>query len=101
MVLLAGAGVAAHPAGVLAVTAFYGTYRAVLVVVDARLQERIASRSRATVTSVAGLGTELVTFGVYAAWAAGGVLLVAAAGAVIAALLPRLLRGGPTDLSGG
>jgi MFS family permease len=94
MVLLAGAGVAAHPAGVLAVTAFYGTYRAVLVVVDARLQERIASRSRATVTSVAGLGTELVTFGVYAAWAAGGVLLVAAAGAAIAALLPRLLRGG-------
>jgi MFS family permease len=92
MAVLAGAGVAAHPAGVAAVAVFYGGYRAVLVVVDARLQERIASRSRATVTSVAGLGTELATFGVYAAWTAGGVLLLAAAGLLIAAALPRLLR---------
>lgn len=92
MVLLAGAGMAAHPVGVAAVAAFYGGYRAVLVVVDARLQERIASRSRATVTSVAGLGTELATFGVYAAWAAGGAPVLAAAGLLIAAALPRALR---------
>jgi hypothetical protein len=85
----------AHPAGVAAVAAFYGGYRAVLVVVDARLQERIASRSRATVTSVAGLGTELATFGVYAAWAAGGAPLLAAAGLLIAVALPRLLRPAP------
>jgi MFS family permease len=92
MALLGGAGLAAHPAGVVAVAAFYGGYRAVLVVVDARLQERIASRSRATVTSVAGLGTEIATFGVYAAWAAGGAPVLAVAGLLIAAALPRLLR---------
>jgi hypothetical protein len=46
------------------------------------------------VTSVAGLGTELATFGVYAAWAAGGAPLLAAGGLLIAALLPVLLRGG-------
>jgi hypothetical protein len=92
MVLLAGAGAVAQPAGVVAVAAFYGGYRAVLVVVDTRLQERIASRSRATVTSVAGLGTELATFGVYAAWAAGGAFLLAVAGLLIAVALPAMLR---------
>jgi MFS family permease len=94
MVLLGGAGVGGHAAGVAAVAAFYGGYRAVLVVVDARLQERIPSATRATVTSVAGLGTELATFGVYAAWAAGGAPLLAAGGLLIALLLPVLLRGG-------
>jgi MFS family permease len=92
MVLLAGAGVVAHPAGVVAVAGFYGGYRAVLVVVDARLQERITGRSRATVTSVAGLGTQLATFGVYAAWAAGGASVLAVAGLLIAMALPVLLR---------
>jgi MFS family permease len=95
MVLLAGAGIASCPVGLAAAAAFYGAYRAVLVVVDARLQERIASRSRATVTSVAALGTELATFGVYAAWAAGGAPLLAAAGLLIAVALPRLLRRAP------
>ncbi len=92
MLLLGGAGLAGHPAGIAAVAVFYGGYRLVLVVVDARLQERIASRSRATVTSVAGLGTELVTFGVYAAWAGGGAPLLAALGVLIAVALPVLLR---------
>lgn len=94
MVLLGAAGVIGHPAGVVAVAAFYGGYRAVLVVLDARLQERIASASRATVTSVAGLGTEVATFAVYAAWAAGGAPLLAAAGVLIAGALPVLLRRG-------
>lgn len=93
MVLLGVAGVVGDPVpGVVAVAAFYGGYRAVLVVLDARLQERIASASRATVTSVAGLGTEVATFAVYAAWAAGGAPLLAAAGVVIAGALPVLLR---------
>jgi MFS family permease len=100
MVFLAAAGVASHPAGVAAVAGFYGGYRAVLVVVDARLQERIASESRATVTSVAGLGSEIATFGLYAAWAAGGAALVAAAGLVIAAVLPALLRGRASRVAG-
>jgi MFS family permease len=93
MVLLGGAGLAGHPAGVVAVAAFYGGYRAMLVVLDARLQERITSATRATVTSVAGLGTELATFGVYAAWAVGGAPLLAAAGLLIAVALPVVLRG--------
>jgi MFS family permease len=92
MLLFGAAGLAVHPAGVAAVALFYGGYRAVLVVVDVRLQERIAGSSRATVTSVAGLGTELVTFGVYAGWAVGGAPLLAVAGLLVAVVLPALLR---------
>jgi hypothetical protein len=92
MLLFGAAGLGAHPAGIAAVAVFYGAYRCVLVVVDARLQERIESRSRATVTSVAGVGTDIATFGVYAAWALGAVPLVAALGVLIAVALPRLLR---------
>ena len=92
MLLFAGAGLVGHPAGLAAVVAFYGGYRAVLVVVDARLQQRIASRSRATVTSVAGLGVDLACFLVYAAWAFDEVMAVAALGLLFAAALPALLR---------
>ncbi|WP_433290971.1 MFS transporter [Pseudonocardia sp. CA-142604] len=92
MLLFGAAGLVDHPAGIAALAAFYGAYRCVLVVVDARLQERIESRSRATVTSVAGIGTDIATFGVYAAWAVGAIPLVAALGVLIAVALPRLLR---------
>jgi MFS family permease len=92
MLLFGGAGLAGHPAGLAAVALFYGGYRAVLVVVDARLQDRIESRSRATVTSVASVGAEVAAFGIYAAWALGEVPLVAVLGLVVAAVLPVLLR---------
>ncbi len=92
MLLLGAAGLTDRPIGLVAVAVSYGLYRTVLVVVDARLQERIDSGSRATVTSVAGLGVEAVTFGLYAAWALGEVLLVAAFGVLIASALPWLLR---------
>jgi hypothetical protein len=62
------------------------------VVVDARLQERIESRSRATVTSVGGLGVEVATFAIYAAWAFGELTAVTAVGLLFAAALPWLLR---------
>lgn len=81
-----------HPAGLAAVAGFYGLYRMVLVVADTRLQERIAGPSRATVTSVAGLGTEVAALGVIGVWAAGELALVAALGLVVATLLPRWLR---------
>jgi len=90
--LLGAAGVTTGPVGIAALALFYGAYRAVLVVVDARLQKRIESRSRATVTSVAGLGVEISTFAVYAAWALGEVTAIAVLGLLIAAALPRLLR---------
>jgi len=92
MLLLAVAGFVEHPAGLAAVVLFYGSYRAVLVVVDARLQQRIASRSRATVTSVAGVGVDLATFGIYAAWALGEIPAVALVGTLLAMTLPWLLR---------
>lgn len=76
--LLAGAAVWARPAAVAAVAVAYGLYLCVLVVAEARLQERITGRYRATLTSVAGLGIELASLLVFAAWALGGALAVAA-----------------------
>jgi hypothetical protein len=90
--LLGLAGWFGHPAGVAAVALFYLAYHATLVVVDARLQERIESRSRATVTSVGGLGVEVATFAIYAAWAFGELTAVTAVGLLFAAALPWLLR---------
>jgi MFS family permease len=101
MALFGAAGLLAHPAGIAGVALFYGGYRAVLVVVDARLQDRIGSRSRATVTSVAGLGTDVLTFGIYAAWVLGEVPLIAAVGLGLAAVLPHLLRTGAAAVGGG
>ena len=64
-------------AALAAVAVFYGLYLAVLVVAEARLQERIAGAQRATITSVAGLGIELASLLVFAAWALGGAVAVA------------------------
>lgn len=80
------------PLGMVLVALFYGGYRLVHVVLEARLQDRIGSDSRATVTSVAGLGTEVVGLAFFGAWAAGGVWVVALGGVAVAAALPRLLR---------
>lgn len=92
MMLFVGAGLVAQPAGIVGVVLFYGGYRAVLAVTDARLQDRIDSASRATVTSVAGMGADVATIGLYALWAVGGITGVAVAGLLLAALLPALLR---------
>jgi MFS family permease len=78
--------------GVAAVAVFYGGYRMVLAVVDARLQDRIDSSSRATVTSVAGTATDVAVIGLYALWALGATTAVAAFALVLAAVLPALLR---------
>ena len=58
-VLLALAAAVPHPVALGGVALFYGLYRAVLVVADARLQERITGPARATVTSVANVVAEL------------------------------------------
>ncbi len=89
---LGAAAVLAAPAGLVLVAGFYGVYQAVLVVVDARLQERITGRARATVTSVTSLGVELAGLAVFGAWALGGLPPVVALIAAVAAALPRLLR---------
>jgi MFS family permease len=92
MALFGLAGLLRQPVGIAVVAACYGVYRAVLVVADARLQERIESRSRATVTSVAGLGTDVLSFAIYGAWVLGEVPGVAAVGLLTALALPLLLR---------
>ncbi|MFP5317594.1 MAG: MFS transporter [Acidimicrobiia bacterium] len=90
--VLTAAGLWRRPAGVVAIAVAYFLYQLVLVVVDARLQERIQGPARATVTSVASLGTDLGCIALYAAWALGQPAAVAAMAAVMALALPRLLR---------
>ncbi len=92
-VLLGGPPLLREPAGLAAITVGYGLYRLVLVVAEARLQERIAGPARATVTSVASLASEGSALLVYAAWALGGLGLVAAVVLLVALALPRLLAG--------
>ncbi|MGY1604012.1 MFS transporter [Geodermatophilus sp. SYSU D00815] len=91
--LLGAAALWARPAALAAVALFYGLYCAVLVVAEARLQDRITGPRRATVTSVAGLGTELASLPVFAVFALGGTgavaLLVLAVVPVVAAGLRR------------
>jgi predicted MFS family arabinose efflux permease len=87
---LAGAALWARPAALLLVALFYGLYLAVLVVAQSRLQDRIASAHRATITSVAGLGIELAALLVFAAWALGGPLAVAV---LVLAVVPVVRAG--------
>ena len=47
----------------------FALYQMLAVVADAHLQETITGRARATVTSLAGLGTEAVAIAVFAAYA--------------------------------
>lgn len=68
LALAAGAG-SGVPAGIALVAVAFGVFQMASVVADARLQERITGPSRATVTSLAGLGTEVVTIAVYGGYA--------------------------------
>ncbi|WP_217239583.1 MFS transporter [Streptomyces sp. AC555_RSS877] len=66
---LAAGAVAGTPAGIALVALAFGGFQLAEVLADVRLQHRIDSTGRATLTSVASLGTELATvavFGVYA-----------------------------------
>ncbi|WP_236830434.1 MFS transporter [Blastococcus sp. KM273128] len=77
LLLAAGAGLllVAATAGLLVVAvlaAAYGVYLAVLVAAEAELQRRITGPYRATITSVAGVGVELSSLLVFAAWAVAG-----------------------------
>jgi MFS family permease len=96
-VLLALAGVllgaaAVLPAGpaIAAAAVFYALYLAVLVVAEARLQDRISGPYRATLTSVAGVGIETAALLVFGAWAVGGALAVAV---VVLAVVPVAAAG--------
>lgn len=92
LALLGAMALVALPAGLLGVAAFYSLHQMVLVVVDARVQDRIAGPSRATVTSVASLGTEVVAIALFAAWALQGLLLVTGLWLLVALALPLWLK---------
>jgi len=85
------AGLVARPAGLAGVAIFYGLWRIALVVAEARLQAAITGPSRATISSVAGLGAELAGIAMFGAWAAGGLTLTVALAFAAALLLPRKL----------
>lgn len=95
VVALGAAALADRPVGLVGVAVFYGLYRMVLVVAETRLQESITGSSRATVTSIAALGSEGSAIALYAAWAIAGLPLVIAGMAAVAAALPRSLRRRP------
>ncbi|MFF6786745.1 MFS transporter [Streptomyces sp. NPDC012510] len=60
------------PVGIGLVAVAFGGFQLVNVLADARLQARIEGERRATLTSVASMGTELATVGVFAAYAVIG-----------------------------
>ncbi|MFF7531227.1 MFS transporter [Streptomyces bobili] len=68
LALAVGAG-AGTPAGLALVAVAFGGFQLATVLADARLQQRIEGTGRATLTSVAGLGTELATITVYGTYA--------------------------------
>jgi MFS family permease len=68
LALAVGAGTGT-PAGLALVAVAFGGFQLATVLADARLQQRIEGTGRATLTSVAGLGTELATITVYGTYA--------------------------------
>lgn len=84
-VCLAVGSLSGRPGGLVLVAAGFGVFRWAMAAADARLQERIGDGARATVTSVAGFGSETVALLVYAGyglgsrWAGAGTLMAVAA----------------------
>ena len=84
-VCLAAGSWGGRPGGLVLVAVAFGVFRWAMAAADARLQDRIGDGARATVTSVAGFGSETVAVLVYAGWALGsrwadaGVLMAVAA----------------------
>ncbi|WP_458242650.1 MFS transporter [Streptomyces sp. MAI_2237] len=69
-IALAAGAVAGTPLALGLVAVAFGGFQLATVLADVRLQRRLDDTGRATLTSVAGLGTELVTVAVYAGYAA-------------------------------
>ena len=88
----AGAALSLAPA-VIGISLGYGALQLVLVVTEARMQDSIAGPARATVTSVAGLGSEVLAMALYAGFALGSVAFGYAALVTLFALAPFLVAG--------
>ena len=67
---LAAGAAAGTPVALGLVALAFGGFQLATVLADVRLQQRIEDTGRATLTSVAGLGTDLLTVAVYAGYAA-------------------------------
>lgn len=86
--LIAGA-LLAVPFAIILLGLFYGLYRFVLVHVETELQHRISSDARATVTSVAAIGSEFVAFAVYGLWVLGSAFAIGVMVLVVALVIWR------------
>lgn len=82
---LAGGALARIPAGFVLVAVAFALFQAVSVAVEARLQDAIEGTSRSTVTSIAGLATEVVVLSVFLAYGAGSAFVDDATLFVVAA----------------
>jgi hypothetical protein len=68
--LMAAGALWPHPVGVVPLAGAFGVFQLTTVVADVRLQDRISGPARATVTSLAGMSTDVVTLVVYGSYAA-------------------------------
>nr|WP_064570866.1 MFS transporter [Gordonia sp. LAM0048] len=92
-IALIGAALWGHPVAALGVAVAFGVLGWARVVADAELQDRLSSTSRATVTSLAGMGEEVVAILAYAGWALGSAWL-GPAGLFVVAALPYVVVSG-------
>ncbi|MGW3789121.1 MFS transporter [Micromonospora chokoriensis] len=76
---LAGGALLRHPAGFALLAVAFGAAQLATVLADARLQARITGTSRATVTSLAGMATDVLIIATYAGY---GLLATVAGNAV-------------------
>jgi MFS family permease len=67
-VLMATGALVHHPIGVVPLAAAFGAFQLTTVVADARLQDSISGPARATVTSLAGMSTDVMTLVVYGSY---------------------------------
>ncbi|MEU8088270.1 MFS transporter [Micromonospora sp. NPDC049101] len=79
-VALAGGALLRHPAGFVLLAVAFGAAQLATVLADTRLQARITGDSRATVTSLAGMATDVLIIGTYAGFG----LLATVAGTSVA-----------------
>ncbi|MEU5785068.1 MFS transporter [Micromonospora lupini] len=97
-VALAGGALVRHPAGFVLLAVAFGAAQLATALADARLQARITGNTRATVTSLAGMATDLLIIGTYAGYglvataAGNAVAFAAAAGAYLVVALVLLAR---------
>ena len=89
-VVLIGSALWGHPVDAAGVATAFGILGWARVVADAELQDHLSAASRATVTSLAGMGEEVVAILAFAGWALGSTWL-GPAGLFAAAALPYVV----------